>query len=285
MGLPWGAGGVSSGFHGRIYDKELAIRVTQIITEEEQSAAFKAPKYDFVLKECWDAKKDGEYDATKLVTEKVFGEMKQGIYVQRGRSGVFEWTAKEKKSFKRVTTEDDGTGPFSEQRQEKVMNALHSGMEQAGKKRKENCVVAPVLPTASDMLDILQTLGMSEAATPGLGPCEQDAQAGPASGLATSLKDQDDDEEDDDEPKTGKRRLSSFLGVAIPKPKAKSGANPANRPGSKANFVVNRPWSLSTYILTQPGVSHIHTDYSKAVRQATASKCVLGQLVYLHTDV
>ena len=74
MGLPWGAGGVSSGFHGRIYDKELAIRVTQIITEEEQSAAFKAPKYDFVLKECWDAKKDGEYDATKLVTEKVLAK-------------------------------------------------------------------------------------------------------------------------------------------------------------------------------------------------------------------
>ena len=246
VGLPWGAGGVSSGFHGRIYDKELALRVTQIISEEEQSAAFTAPKFDFVSKDSWDAKKDGEYDETKLVTEKIFGQLKQGIWVLRGRSGVFEWTANEKKSFKRVTMEDDGAGPFSEQRHEKIMNELHSGLEQADKKRKENCVVAPANPTSSEMLDILKAFGLDKSATPGLKPGEQDAPAGPASGLATSHEDQDDDEEEDDEPTPGARRLSSFLNSAAPKakPKAKSGANPANpanRVGTKANLVVNRP--------------------------------------------
>ena len=241
VGLPWGAGGVSSGFHGRIYDKELRSRVTQIISQEEESVAFTAPEFDFVTKDSWDVKKDGEYDATKLVTETVFGEAKLGIWVQRGRSGVFKWTAKEKKSFQSVTIEDDGTGPFSEQRHDKIMHELHSGLEQADKKRKEMCLVAPEPPTTSEMLDILQNFGFDKSATPGLKPCEQDAQAGSASGLATSHKDQDDDEEEDDEPTTGRRRLSSFLNSAVPKPKAKSGANPANRLGTKANLVVNRP--------------------------------------------
>jgi len=255
--LAWGAGGVSTGFHDHMYDKELSRVVSQIITEDELASAFTAPKYEFVTKDAWVDDTDGKYDVSKVVFEQVFGKAREGIWVLRGREGVFGWKATAKKSSTKRTIEDDGSGPFAEQRSEKIMNALHSGVDAAEKKRRENCVVAPAPPKASDILQMLQTHSL--AASPGLGPCEQET-PGSASGLATKDEEEDDDEEED-EHKSGKKRLSMFMGPAVPtksqrtQPPGQGSANPATRPASKANFVVTRvtrPWSLSIYILIQP---------------------------------
>ena len=240
-----------------MYDKELSRVVSQIITEQQQSNEFTAPEYEFVTKDSWDAKQNGQYDASKVVTEQAFGKLRDGIWVLRGREGVFKWKATDKRSSIKRTIEDDGSGPFADQRHSKLMNALQSGMDTADKKRRENCVVAPAPQTASHMLQMLRTCGL--AATPGLGPCEQET-PGSASGLASlaTIDEEQDDDEEENEPKIGKKRLSRFLGSVVPTKSQRAGqgsVNPATRPASKANFVVTRvtrPWSLSIYILTQP---------------------------------
>lgn len=56
--------------------------------ERQHMSGFKNRKKEFVEKDHWDTKKDGEYNTANEFSKEIFGAMRKGCYVWRGREGV-----------------------------------------------------------------------------------------------------------------------------------------------------------------------------------------------------
>jgi hypothetical protein len=105
--------------------KELRDTFTTLHTVKTCDAGFEAPEWDFVQKDVWDAGKDGPYDPSKVTTQSIFGDHKEGIWIRRGRAGVFKWKAREMTGTVESTLEDNGTGPFAEERLQTKMGVVN----------------------------------------------------------------------------------------------------------------------------------------------------------------
>ena len=68
--------------------KELSQEHQKLTTAQIQAIDFIDDSTDFVSKEAWDTELDGKWDPDKAVQHTVFGEVKEGAWVQRGRPGV-----------------------------------------------------------------------------------------------------------------------------------------------------------------------------------------------------
>jgi len=68
---------------------------------------------EFVLVDDWD-KEDGVYDASKVVSEFVGGEMRSGIWKMKGKKGHFEYVEKEGIMTRETTVEEQGAGKLVE---------------------------------------------------------------------------------------------------------------------------------------------------------------------------
>ena len=86
-------------------------------TETTEFSGFKdGGGWEFVEREHWDTNLDGEFDQAKVVKARVFGQEKEGVWVRRGRLGVYKWQHEERSGTRLTTKEDDGAGPFAEER-------------------------------------------------------------------------------------------------------------------------------------------------------------------------
>ena len=201
---------------------------TKLLSIEEKSRNFTAPKWEFVAKDSWDEKADGKFDPALLVKETIFDEVVEGIYVLRGRKGVFGCKEMEKKSTQKVTEEDDGQGPFAEQRIARKQQAINAGSKAARAARTDNCVETPILSIA-DLLSLLP--GMQLAAS-GHAPAIEVPEASLAA-EDVAIHDSGSEEEAEVALRPGHRsRLSALFGMpskpphsagGTPKPKAASG--------------------------------------------------------------
>ena len=72
---------------------ELQADFTQFQTEKKNELHLEGPEWEFVCKESWDEKLDGKYDPSKRTLHECFGTMREGIWVLRGREGVFRHKA------------------------------------------------------------------------------------------------------------------------------------------------------------------------------------------------
>ena len=68
--------------------KELSQEHQKLTTAQIQAIDFVDDSTEFVCKESWNPELDGKWDPDKAVHHNVFGEMKEGAWVQRGRPGV-----------------------------------------------------------------------------------------------------------------------------------------------------------------------------------------------------
>ena len=68
--------------------KELNQQHQRLVTSQIQAIDLIDDNSEFVLKEAWNEKLDGKWDPDKAVMHSVFGEMKEGAWVLRGRVGV-----------------------------------------------------------------------------------------------------------------------------------------------------------------------------------------------------
>ena len=68
--------------------KEMAQEHQKLTTAQIQAIDFIDDSTEFVSKEAWNPELDGKWDQDKAVHHIVFGETKEGAWVQRGRPGV-----------------------------------------------------------------------------------------------------------------------------------------------------------------------------------------------------
>ena len=116
--------------------KEFLDRVTVLSTETAEFSGFKdGGEWDFVEREHWDTKLDGEFDQARVVKTRVFGQEKEGVWVRRGRLGVYKWQHEERSGARLTTKEDDGTGPFAEERLQNKLGVVRGGLSKFEKER------------------------------------------------------------------------------------------------------------------------------------------------------
>ena len=136
--------------------KEFAERFTKLIADKVEESGFEAPEWDFVCKENWIPKLDGPFDPTKVVHHFIHGGKREGIWILRGREGVFRWTHKEMVGTRQSTEEDSGQGPFAATRLETKLEVIKAGRQQFEKQRAQSAVVKPDALDAAGMLELLQ---------------------------------------------------------------------------------------------------------------------------------
>ena len=146
--------------------KEFAERFVKLSSEKLEESGFEAPEWDFVCKDQWNEKLDGVYDPTKVVVHTILGAKREGIWVQRGREGVFRWKHREMVGTRQSTEEDSGQGPFAAKRLENKLEVIKAGRQQFEKQRAQCAVVKPDAIDALSMLELLQnTAGRPPAAS------------------------------------------------------------------------------------------------------------------------
>ena len=209
--------------------KELKERATSLNIKHKEFSEFESPDWDLVTKDAWCPQKDGgAYDPDKEVQAEVFGVMRTGIWVQRGRSGVFKWKQKESKGIEQSTLDDDGTQPFAKERLDRKLHVFRQGQANFEKERKQKSIDASSSSGLAGILSMLSSAGITgnEAApragcqtgapdeVSGLSPCppKHEQSSGPT--------DADDEDADEDEPGASPKVVLSQLFPFGSKPKA-----------------------------------------------------------------
>ena len=161
-----------------------------------------------------------------------------GVWVRKGREGVYQARRKDSTSCRRSTQEDDGKGPFAAERLRNKLDVVRQGNEQLLKQQKDKAIVNITQP-----LDIQSVLALSSPS--GLN------ERAPASSLAAQLKMQDSrrsgetSESDAEDEPTPTNDLSTLLGVTS----GKTGTNQASAP-SKSQSALNESSARRTAMQT-----------------------------------
>ena len=71
--------------------KELVEAHKELQIQHKTGGRFLAPKKQFVTAENWIEAKHGKWDPAKVVTEKVFGNSVQGVWLAKGEKGVYDF--------------------------------------------------------------------------------------------------------------------------------------------------------------------------------------------------
>ena len=71
--------------------KELVEAHKELQIQHKTGGRFLAPKKQFVTAENWIEAKHGKWDPAKVVTEKVFGNSVQGVWLAKGEKGMYDF--------------------------------------------------------------------------------------------------------------------------------------------------------------------------------------------------
>ena len=145
--------------------KELKARFTTLATTKSDKVSFEGPEFEFVTSEAFNPKLDGEWDPAKVTCHFILGAKREGIWILRGREGVFKSKQKESTGSKQETVEDDGGGPFAQQRLENKMLVIKGAKAKFEKERSQKCIVKPLATDAVNMLDLLVQAGVGQQAS------------------------------------------------------------------------------------------------------------------------
>jgi len=203
--------------------KELTKKYTSLTTEKVEDQGWEAPDWDFVAKDKWDTAKDGVFDTSKVTTRVIFGQSLEGIWVLRGREGVFKWKHTDKIANRQSTLEDDGTGPFAEERLQNKLDVIRSGVQKFETHRAQHYV-----DKSADALDIQSILALLPAGCEANGTIREKANGDPSNAaeppakpIAVAIS---DDESSDEEQKRPRKTLGSLFAASAKPPKTSSGS-------------------------------------------------------------
>ena len=219
---------------------ELKTQWRRLLTERIESLTFEEDgDWEFVLKDNWNSALDGEFDPGKVIPRFIFGKTREGIWVRRGREGVYKAKRKETIQTREEAVEDDGLGPFSLERREAKKASITKGVQQFEKERQELHVI-------KDRFNVEDLLGL-------VGRCTGPTSAGSAAGAVGSVEDGDGDgdgwsdtDDDDDNHAEGSgaaSRLQSLFGGGLPARKKAAAKAPAAKPRVVANASAAVPMS------------------------------------------
>ena len=218
--------------------RELKDVFTKLLTKHVEESGFDCPDWDFISKEAWDPKIDGPWDASKMTTQVIFGVNKEGVWVRKGREGVFHWKHSEKDQQEQVTEEDDGKGLFAEDRLKNKLDVTRKAQQAFEKQRNQKCV------DNSDRLGVDQVMALLQGVSLDSTQSGEGASGEvPPSGEADKSCDDDDDEppesdEDEMPQKVRRGRLASLFQTSpiatAPLAKAKAAASRAWTSPAKA---------------------------------------------------
>ena len=121
----------------KLKDKNRLMDVQKTLsTERRQTGEFVAPKMEFVLVEDWD-KEDGVFDASKVLSAFVGGEMRSRICKMKDKKGHFEYVEKEGIMTRETTVEEQGAGKLLEMAMEAKKQVLRNSFTKARVTREE----------------------------------------------------------------------------------------------------------------------------------------------------
>ncbi len=145
--------------------KEMKARFTSLATIKSEKVSFEGPEFEFVTSDAFNPKLDGEWDPAKVTCQFILGAKREGIWILRGREGVFKSKQKESTGSKQETVEDDGGGPFAQQRLDNKMLVINGAKAKFEKERSQKCIVKPLATDAVNMLDLLVQAGVGQQAS------------------------------------------------------------------------------------------------------------------------
>ena len=207
--------------------RDLKTEWTKLTATKSASRELYSDNVEFVEKEHWGSKLDGEWDDSKATEEETdLGVFKKGAWVLRGRQGVHKLKKGLARTHNRTTLLDDGQGPFAEIAQESKEKAVRGLMQATDKARADNCVVAktPAMDSAG-LLSLLQSVALASGHVSG--SCMP--------GSSTTLPEEVDDDEPSDDESTSHSKLFGLFSPAVTNKKTSVAGSPKlNRPSCQA---------------------------------------------------
>ena len=131
---------------------------SEYLTQKTDKMEFKGCEWDFMLKDSWDDKLDGEWDPKKVVTESMFGKPEVGIWVRRGREGVYRAVRKATVGTVENKLEASGHDPFANEKKKNKEAVISAARDAYEKKRADNSVVKRQETFGTPMEDMLKML-------------------------------------------------------------------------------------------------------------------------------
>ena len=149
------------GSKGRIRDKRsLEAVTTRLEVTKETGSRFKAPPKTFVEVAHWDANQDGPLDPDKVMEKEIFGVMRKGAWVNRGRAGAWDCEDYEGTVQNNTTVEEEGSGQLVGLAVAAKVTVLNAAAAAARTERDSKAVEAP-------KMDFAKILALANISLPG----------------------------------------------------------------------------------------------------------------------
>ena len=144
--------------------KELKDDFWSIFSEVEEKVDHMGPEWEFACTENWDAGLDGTFDPAKDVSKLILGHMRKGMYVHRGREGVFRCRERESAGTRRFKNEVDGNELFAEEKAANTLAAARAPMDDFRKVQQDHSTVKlrPRGLELDDLVGLMQHQGGSK---------------------------------------------------------------------------------------------------------------------------
>ena len=191
-------------------EKELVVRNSQI-------GRFRAPKKQFVLTDDWDTEEDGVFDKAKEVEEVVFGALRKGCWVLKGKKGHYDYDSFDQTAVEDIAREECGTGSIVEAAIETKREAIQDARASVEAGRDAVTVVAPL----RNACDILSLAALSVGASTGKRKADNDAETicyGGGGPGETEEEDEGSEQEDEDSDEEPAPRLGNYFAKAKTSP-------------------------------------------------------------------
>ena len=139
--------------------KALLEAKKELKVEQKTGGKFIAPRKQFVSLESWDESKRGPVDQSKVVTEAVFGKSVEGIWVNKGAAGVFDYEEYQDISLvEQETVHNSSETPFAEESLARKRKALLGELQEGSQAREKASVEGEELDMAG-LLAAIQSQG------------------------------------------------------------------------------------------------------------------------------
>ena len=265
----------------RLTNKDELMAATTLTKEKALGGRFTGPKLKFVTEAGFKPSLHGEWGPEKVVTQEIFGEKKEGIWVLAGDEGVFDYEAYDDRSFREANTQHVGDDNiFADEALQRKRKANTDLFQAAAKARASTAVKGKELSPE----DLVQRFATGAASS---SKAAADAASGQGSKFSSKTdvetiasSEGDKDESDEDEEHEG-----GFFGGAAKKAKAKAKAkNSSSKPEVAANPQGKPKRKTQQSSAAVAGKSEAGTKQTKPKPTGTASSADRGWAMVAYAE-
>ena len=134
---------------------KAGINKSTLQTVSSRGQKYSGPKRDFVEVDAWDTKLDGDLAKATVVDEVIHGKQRRGVWVLRGRIGVWGEENFESKVAEDITIEEDNEGLFGDERKALKRKTLEDGLNALEASRAKVAVQGPRVAADMSVEDML----------------------------------------------------------------------------------------------------------------------------------